>query len=263
MNAASSNPHDPDYLTLADNVRIAYHRLPGRQPGIIFLGGFMSDMTGTKALALEDFARTSGQAFLRFDYQGHGASSGQFQAGTIGQWRDDAIAVIDALSDGPQILVGSSMGGWIMLLAALARPQRVAGLLGIAAAPDFTEDLMWPAFSEEIQQTLARDGVYFAPSEYGDAAYPITMNLIADGRTHLLLRSPLNIQAPVRLLQGMCDPDVPYQHADKIVDALATGDVELTLIKDGDHRLSRDRDLALLRRTLAGLVAMVEGDEKP
>lgn len=258
MNASSSEPHAPEYLALPNNVKIAYHQRPGRQPGIVFLGGFMSDMTGTKALALEEFAVARGQAFLRFDYQGHGASSGAFQEGTIGQWANDAVAVIDALTEGPQILVGSSMGGWIMMLAALARPARVAGLVGIAAAPDFTEDLMWPAFTPEIRQTLERDGVYFAPSDYGDAPYPITLQLITDGRAHLLLRAPLNIPVPVRLLQGMCDPDVPYQHAFKIIEALQEGNVEAVFIKDGDHRLSRDRDLALLTRTVAALSAEIE-----
>ena len=187
MDAPSSNPA---YLALPGGGRLAYHRSPGQGPGLVFLGGFMSDMTGSKATHLEAFARRRGQAFLRFDYRGHGQSSGAFRDGTIGAWRDDALAALDHLTDGPQILIGSSMGGWLMLLAALERPTRVAGLVGIAAAPDFTETLMWPAFSSEIRETLARDGVYLAPSEYGDDPYPITMDLITDGRDHLVLNGP-------------------------------------------------------------------------
>lgn len=252
MVAPSSNPA-PKYLALANGGRLAYHRSPGRGPGLVFLGGFMSDMTGSKATALEAFARGRGQAFLRFDYRGHGQSSGAFRDGTIGAWRDDALAALDHLTDGPQILIGSSMGGWLMLLAALARPARIAGLVGIAAAPDFTETLMWPAFSSEIRETLARDGVYLAPSEYGDDPYPITMDLITDGRHHLVLNGPLAIDAPVRLLQGMRDPDVPYQHAFRLMKALTGTDVVAQFIKDGDHRLSTDSDLARLCATVATL----------
>ena len=239
-----------------DGATIAYHRLEGKIPGIVFLGGFMSDMTGTKALALEDFARRQGRAFVRFDYLGHGASSGKFEEGTIGRWAEDAVAVIDELTQGPQILVGSSMGGWIMLLAALARPERVAGLLGIAAAPDFTEDLIYAELDAAARETLEREGVYHQPSEY-DAPYPITKRLIDEARSHLLLRGRIPVQVPVRLLQGMRDDAVPWQWSPKLAGQLESEDVEITLVKAGDHRLSEPADLARLERTLEELIAAV------
>ena len=213
----------------------------------------MSDMTGTKAMALESWAKNAGRAFLRFDYQGHGASSGRFEEGTIGLWAEDAIAALDALTDGPQILVGSSMGGWIMLLTALARPERVAALVGIAAAPDFTEDLMWPAFDEETRATLQREGVIHQPSDYDDEPYTITLKLIEEARQHLLLRSPIPIPCPVRLIQGMADADVPWQTALRLAEALETSDVEVQLVKAGDHRLSTPEDLARLTATVESL----------
>ena len=233
---------------------LAYHRTAGKTPGIVFLGGFKSDMTGSKALALEEFAKARGQAFLRFDYSGHGASGGKFTDGCIGDWAKDAIALLDAQTEGPQILVGSSMGGWLMLLAALARPDRVAGLVGIAAAPDFTEDLMWDNFSPEIRETILREGSYAEPSSYSDEPYIITRKLIEDGRNHLLLRQPIPLSCPVRLLHGMRDPDVPWQVSVRLAEALETEDVRLALVKDGDHRLSREQDLALLRATVEELL---------
>jgi pimeloyl-ACP methyl ester carboxylesterase len=242
------------FLTKPDGARIAYHRTPGKAPGIVFLGGFASDMTGTKAMALEAYAKQRGQAFLRFDYQGHGQSSGTFAEGSIGLWHSDALAAIDAATSGPQILVGSSMGGWMMLLTAARRPDLVAGLVGIAPAPDFTEDLMWPSFSEEIRAILLRDGIYQSPSEYSDAPYTITMKLIEDGRNHLLLREPLVIDAPIRLLHGMADPDVPYQVSIRIAEHVECPDLRVHLIKDGDHRLSTDRDLAILTSTIDALL---------
>jgi pimeloyl-ACP methyl ester carboxylesterase len=244
------------FLIKPDGAKIAYHRTPGKAPGIVFLGGFASDMTGTKAVALEAHAKRRGQAFLRFDYQGHGQSSGAFADGTIGLWHSDALAILDAETEGPQILVGSSMGGWMMLLTAARRPDRIAGLVGIAPAPDFTEDLMWPGFSEEIRETLLRDGFYQRPSEYSDEPYTITMKLIEDGRNHLLLRDPLVIDAPVRLLHGMADPDVPYQVSLRIAEHVACPDLRVHLIKHGDHRLSTERDLAILTETID---AMLEG----
>ena len=214
----------------------------------------MSDMSGTKATTLEAFARRRGQAFLRFDYQGHGESSGRFEDGSIGRWSEDAIAALDELTEGPQILVGSSMGGWIMLLAALARPERIAGLLGIAAAPDFTEDLMWAAYSAEIRATIETEGVYHEPSDYSETPYPITKHLIEDGRRHLLLRAPIPLTCPVRLLQGMRDEDVPWQTALRLAEALESEDVEMTLVKAGDHRLSEPADLQRLEATLQRLL---------
>lgn len=214
----------------------------------------MSDMTGTKALSLESFARERGQAFLRFDYQGHGASTGRFEDGTIGSWTADAVAALDALTEGPQVLVGSSMGGWIMLLTALARPQRIAGLLGIAAAPDFTEDLMWQAYPQEVRDTLRREGVYREPSDYGDEPYTITMRLIEEGREHLLLREAIPIACPVRLIHGVADPDVPWQTSLRLAEQLESADVEVTLVKSGGHRLSEPEDLDRLGKTLEGLL---------
>ena len=233
----------PKMFTRDNGATIAYHKSEGQGPGIVFLGGFMSDMEGTKAIALEAHCQQQGRAYLRFDYQGHGQSSGAFTEGTIGKWSEDAIDVLDALTEEPQILVGSSMGGWIMLLAALARPERVAGLVGIAAAPDFTEALMWKGFSTEIKETLQRDRIYHAPSEYADSPYAITMDLIEDGRTHLLLDKGINFDRPVHLFQGIVDDAVPWEHALTISRQLTSNDVTTTLIKDGDHRLSRPEDL--------------------
>ncbi len=222
------------------------------------MGGFNSDMTGTKASALEAACREAGRAYVRFDYSGHGESSGAFADGTIGSWSEDAIAVLDAASEGPQVLVGSSMGGWIMLLAALARPQRVAGLVGIASAPDFTEELMWRRFDDDVRRRLEATGVYHRPSEYGDDPYPITMKLIEDGRRHLLLERPIAIHCPVRLLHGMKDEDVPWTTAPRIAEKLLADDVRVLVIKDGDHRLSRDQDILLLCVTVEELCREVE-----
>ena len=250
--------HSTQRLSRPDGATIAYRRLAGKNPGIVFLGGFKSDMTGTKALALEDFARRHGHAFVRFDYLGHGESSGEFEEGTIGRWAEDAIAVIDELTEGSQILVGSSMGGWIMLLTALARPERVAGLIGIAAAPDFTEDLMYARFDEAARQALEREGVYYEPSDY-DEPYPITKRLIDEARSHLLLRGRIPITAPARLLHGMRDEAVPWEWSAKLAGQLESEDVEITLVKAGDHRLSEPADIARLERTLVELIAAVGG----
>lgn len=244
---------EPRYLTTGDGERIAYHHRPGEAPGILFCGGFMSDMTGTKAMALEAFAEARGQAFTRFDYRGHGQSSGAFTAGTIGRWRDDALTVLDQVTTGPLVIVGSSMGGWIALLLALARPERVAGLVGVAAAPDFTEDLMWAEFEEDVRQTLLTERVYHEPSEYSEEPYTITMDLIEEGRQHLIMRGPIHIDRPVRLLHGMRDSDVPHRLSVLLAERLDSDDVQVRLIKDGDHRLSTDRDLALLTAAVADL----------
>jgi pimeloyl-ACP methyl ester carboxylesterase len=242
----------PQILARGEGVSIAYHRSRGRGPGVAFLGGFMSDMTGTKAMALEAFCRSRGQAFLRFDYQGHGQSSGRFEDGCIGTWSEDAIAALDALTEGPQILVGSSMGGWIMLLAALARPARVAALVGIAAAPDFVTR-MWDEFTPEIRRTIVTEGVYRAPSQYSETPYAITHRLIEDGRRHLLLGKPIPLRCPVRLLHGMKDPDVPWDTSLALAGALESADVDVILAKEGDHRLSTPADLERLCATIAAL----------
>ncbi len=237
-------------LDRGDGVELAWARHKGRGPTVVFLPGFRSDMTGDKATALAAFCAERGQAMLRFDYSGHGASGGRFEDGTIGRWTDDALAVIDRLTEGPLVLVGSSMGGWIALLAALARPDRVAALIGIAAAADFTEALMWQAMTIEQRAALMRDGVLHRPSQYGEP-YPITRALIEDGRTRLLLNAPIALDCPVRLLHGQEDPDVPWELALRIAERVTSRDVQVILVKDGDHRLSRPQDLALLRRTLA------------
>jgi len=231
---------------------------PAGPTGITWLGGFKSDMTGTKAGALARWAREKERHYLRFDYFAHGASSGDFRQATVGRWLDDALAAIDTLGEGPQILVGSSMGGWIALLAALARPERVKGLVLIAPAPDFTEELMWKAFSGELRATLLRDGIYRQPSAYDEAPYEITLKLIEEGRRHLLLGAPIPLSIPVRILQGMQDPDVPWRHALRLVEALASDDVAITLTKAGDHRLSTDEDIERLTQTVEALIARIE-----
>jgi pimeloyl-ACP methyl ester carboxylesterase len=237
-------------LTREDGATIAYRRRDGAGPGIVFLGGFISDMNGTKASFLDEYAATRGRAYLRFDAFGHGASSGDFNDATVGRWRADAAAMLGRLTDGPQILVGSSLGGWIMLLAALDRPERVAALVGIAAAPDATETLMWRQFPPAMQAAILRDGFVDMPSQYSKRPYRFTRKLIEEGRQHLVMGAPLPIACPVRLLHGMADPDVPWRTSLDLAERLAGGDVAVTLVKDGDHRLSRPRDLDLLTRTL-------------
>ena len=231
-----------------DGIRLAWNRTPGRGPTTVFLPGFRSDMTGAKALALEASCRTRGLACLRLDYSGHGASGGAFTDGTIGRWTEDALLLIDRLTTGPLLLVGSSMGGWIALLLALARPARLAGLIGIAPAPDFTESLMWDAMMPPERATLEREGVLNVPSAYGEPT-PITLQLIEEGRNHLLMHRPIPITAPVRLLHGQRDPDVPWETSLRLAVQLQSTGVQVTLIKDGDHRLSRPEDL----RTLGAL----------
>lgn len=231
---------------------------PAGPTGLVWLGGFKSDMTGTKARALADWAAAHGRALLRFDYFAHGASSGAFAEATVGRWLDDALAAFDQLTTGPQVLVGSSMGGWIALLVALARPERVKALTLIAPAPDFTEELMWKGFSDEVRAALLADGVYRRPSEYDDEPYEITMRLIEEGRAHLLLGQPIPLTLPVRILQGMADPDVPWTHAMRLVEALASADVTIHLSKTGDHRLSTPGDIARLTRTIETLLAGID-----
>jgi len=244
----------PEILKQDDGATIAYHRLQGKTPGVVFLTGFKSDMEGGKALALEAFCQARGQAFLRFDYYGHGASSGKFEDGTIGRWADDAVLVIDKLTDGPQVLVGSSMGGWIMLLAALALPERVAGLIGTAAAPDFTEDLLAEAFSAEQKKQMAQQGFVEIPNCYDEEPYRITEALLIEGRNHLLLGGGIPIDCPVRLIHGDSDEDVPWQTSRKIAEKIRSTDVEILLVKNGDHRLSESHDLDRLCKTVAHLL---------
>ena len=255
----------PSLLQRAGRDTIAYRAMDGTPPGVMFLGGFMSDMTGTKACALEAHCRRAGRAYVRFDYSGHGASGGAFRDGTIGQWRDDALAVLDRIARGPQVLVGSSMGGWLVLLAALARPGRVAGLVGVAAAPDFTEDLIWSALDDEARRTLADTGVVERPCDYGEDPYPITMRLIEEARSHLLLRAPIPLDCPIHLLQGMADEDVPWRTALRLAEQVESGSVVVELVKDGDHRLSREQDIARLCAAVeatarAGPAASIHGE---
>jgi pimeloyl-ACP methyl ester carboxylesterase len=213
---------------------------------VVFLGGFMSDMTGTKAQCLQDWAQMQGRAFLRFDYSGHGQSSGAFEDGCIGDWAEDALAVINALTEGPQVLVGSSMGGWISLLVARAIPERISGMVGIAPAPDFTEDSMWSGFDEAQRAALMRDGQLTVPSDYSPDGYPITRRLIEDGRRHLVLRAPLSLPFPLRILQGTADTDVPPSVALRLMDHADCPDLRLTLVKGADHRFSTPDCLAMI-----------------
>jgi pimeloyl-ACP methyl ester carboxylesterase len=240
-------------LQREDGASIAYERSPGKGPGVVFLCGFKSDMTGDKALALEAFCRRRGQAFLRFDYTGHGASSGAFTDGTIGAWAADAVFVLDRLTEGRQILVGSSMGGWLMVLAALARPERIGGLVGISSAPDFTEALIWNGLEAEERATLRSDGIIHQDADYSDEPYPITRALIEDGRRHLVLDKPIGLSCPVRLLHGMADTDVPWRLSVNLAERLAAEDVVVSLIKDAEHRLSRAGDIERIKDAVAEL----------
>jgi pimeloyl-ACP methyl ester carboxylesterase len=252
----SSQPQ-PSFLQRPDGEKLAFlHDTPERQKkslGITWLGGFKSDMTGTKATALAAWTGSAGCAYTRFDYFGHGQSSGKFTDGTITRWRDDALAVLDEIATGPQILVGSSMGAWIALLAALARPEQVKALILIAPAPDFTEALMWEGFDETIRTTLRMEGIYRQPSDY-DEPYEISYRLIEDGRKHLLLGDDIPLMLPVRILQGMADTDVPWRHAMLLAETLVSEDVTVALTKDGDHRLSEPDDIKRLMETLDGLL---------
>ena len=244
---------EPSFLPLASGRYLAYRHLPGKVPGVLFCGGYTSDMTGTKALGLEAFCRAEGRAFTRFDYTGHGASSGDFASGTIGGWSEDAMAILDRAIEGPVLVVGSSMGGWIMLLLALARPERVLGLVGVAAAPDFTEDLLLPRATPEQRRALSEQGHWMQPSAYGDEPYPVTRRFLEEARGHLVLRGPIPIGCPVHLLHGQRDPDVPWQTALRLAERLESEDVTVELIKAGDHRLSTQPDLARIEAAIRRL----------
>ena len=233
------------HLTTPQGRRLAYRQTAGAGPGVVFLGGFKSDMEGSKAAYLAEWAAAQGRAFLRFDYSGHGSSDGTFTDGCIGDWLADATAMIAARTSGPQIMVGSSMGGWIALLIARANPDLVAGLITIAAAPDFTEDSMWQDFTPTQRGELATNGQLALPSDYGDP-YIITQRLIDDGRTHLVLRQPLNLPFPVRLLQGTADADVPVAVALRLFDHMASPNARLVLVKGADHRFSTPACLAMI-----------------
>ncbi len=242
--------------------RVAYEARAGHSPTVVWFGGFRSDMRATKAEALDAWAAGSGRSFLRFDYSGHGESGGTFAEGTISRWLDDAVAVLAAAADGPTILVGSSMGAWLALLATLRlraeAPERAPrGLVLIAPATDFTERLMWDTMASDVRHTIETEGVYMRASLYAPEGYPITRALIEDGRRHLLLDGPIATGCPVHILQGMQDPDVPWEHALRLVERLPGDDVQLMLIKDGDHRLSRPEDLDRLVRAVEALCGRV------
>ena len=244
------------YFTSPEGRRLAFRHNPASTGKLTFVWmcGFKSDISGTKVLRLEDWANRTGHGFLAFDYSGHGESDGAFEDGTVSQWRDDALAAIDSQTDGPLVIVGSSMGGWMALLAALARPDRVKGLVLIAPAPDFTEKLMWPEFPAKAQAEIMEQGFTLRPSDY-DEPYTITRALIEDGRQWQILDGPIGFDGPVRILQGMQDADVPWTHAARLVDALTASDLTITLIKDGDHRLSREQDIARLLATCDEMAA--------
>lgn len=225
--------------------QIAVRRRAGAGPGVLFLGGFLSDMTRTKATRLDAWAAETGRAFTRFDYFAHGASTGDWEDATISRWRDDALTVLDDATEGPQILVGSSMGGWMALLAAMARPERVKALVLIAPAADFTEALMWDSFPLHVREAIETKGKWMAPSAYGPP-YAITKRLIEDGRAWSILNAPIPVTCPVRILQGYADPDVAWTHAVRTMETLESADVSLHLSKSGDHSLSSEADLARL-----------------
>jgi pimeloyl-ACP methyl ester carboxylesterase len=235
---------------------IAVRARVGVGPGLFWLGGFNSDMQGSKAIALDAWAEMRNRACVRFDYSGHGESGGAFIDGTIGRWLEESLAVFERFCVGPQVVIGSSMGGWIALLLAREMAKRptarasLAGLVLIAPAPDFTEELMWKSFSPAIRQQIETQGVWLRPSQYGEP-YPITRGLIEEGRNHLLLGSAIEVGCPVRILQGAQDPDVPWQHAFALTHRLPSDDVVLTLIQDGDHRLSRPQDIARIIAAVA------------
>ncbi len=230
--------------------QIAYRRRKGAGPGIVWLGGFRSDMLGTKAGFLDQWAQRRTRAFLRFDYSGHGESSGRFEDGCISEWAADALAAFDALTDGAQILVSSSMGAWVAALLAIRRPERIAGIVFIAPAPDFTEKLMWPSFTEEQRQTIENEGRLELPGDYDGEPEIITKKLLDDGRCHLVMTGPIAIACPVRILQGMQDTSVPWRHAVEFAELIASDNIEITLTKAGDHRLSTPTDLERLAGAL-------------
>lgn len=250
----------PSFFDAANGTRIGYFKTQGKAPTVVFMGGLMSDMSGTKALFLETWCRDNGQAYLRFDYGGHGASSGCFEEGTIGSWHRDALAVIDHLTEGPLVLIGSSMGGWQVLLAALARKDRVVGLLGLAPAPDFTERVLLANLEQKHIKEMMEKGKVLIPSDFGDEPYIFTKGLIEEARNHLLLDAPIELDIPVLLIHGMKDNDVPYQISLDIMAGLAAKDAKLVLVKEANHRMSGAADLARLTGALASILEKVNDE---
>ncbi len=244
---------EPSFIKVNNGRTIAYYKSEGRKSTVIFCGGYMSDMNGTKATFLEKVCKQLELSYIRFDYSGHGRSSEEFVKGTITSWRDDALAIIDQLSQGPLIIVGSSMGGWIGILVALARKERVQAFIGIAAAPDFTRELMWNKYSEKIKNTLKREGVYLQFSEYNNEPYEVSYGLIQDGDNHILLNGPIELDCPVRLFHGLKDIDVPSNTSERIADKLLGDDVIVSYNKLGNHSLSSPSDLERLKLALVEL----------
>jgi pimeloyl-ACP methyl ester carboxylesterase len=261
MSSSVAAEQEPAFIEVGNGAgqrRIAVRARAGGSPGLFWLGGFHSDMKGTKAMALNAWAAAEGRACVRFDYSGHGESGGAFSDGTIGRWLEESVAVFQNFCSGPQVVIGSSMGGWMALLLAREIAKRadsrasLAGLVLIAPAPDFTEELMWKGFSPEIRAEIEQKGFWLRPSEYGDGTpYPITRALIEEGRNHLLLGAKIDVGCPVRILQGAQDPDVPWRHAFALAHRLPAEDVVLTMIQDGDHRLSRPQDIARIIAAVA------------
>ncbi|MEY4092118.1 MAG: hypothetical protein RLZZ496_1300 [Pseudomonadota bacterium] len=256
---SSHVPDAPEWLTVPTmpGRRIALRRRPGKGTPILWVGGFRSDMMSTKALALDNFAAERGLPMIRFDYSAHGESPGDFEDMTLSDWLADTLAVLESLGEARPVIVGSSMGGWITLLATrerhrLGKPDP-KGLVLIAPAVDFTEELMWNAFSESVKQTILREGVYYQPSAYGDP-YPITKKFIEDGRAHLMFGAPITPHAPVHILQGVKDPDVPVTHCERLLNHLPMADVTVSYVPEGDHRLSRPEDLDLLIRAVERMI---------
>lgn len=248
--------NNPQYL-LIPNGKLAYHKISGKTPGILYCGGFRSDMTGTKVLAVEEYCRKKGLSFVRFDYRGHGQSSGNFADYVLSDWRDDGLAVLDQLTTGPQIIVGSSMGSWIGLLLALARLDRVTGFVGVASAPDFTEELIWQQLSVQQQLELKTKGVLYYPATDTTEEYPISYRFIEDGRKHLLLQQTIPLNIPVNLLHGCEDRDVSWNYSLRLLQHLQSNNVCLKLIKDGTHRLMREQDLEALLRAIDELLISI------
>ncbi len=244
-----------EYLDTSAGRKLAYHKTQGRGPGVVFLGGFMSDMSGTKAVFLEDWAKSQGRAFLRFDYSGHGESSGAFADGCIGDWAEDALEALSKLTEGPQILVGSSMGGWIALLLARKVPKRVHGLVGVAAAPDFTEDSMWPGLTDAQRAEILEQGQIRVPNGYDDTPYTLTRRLFEDGKAQLVLQTPLDLPFPVRLMQGTQDEAVATSVPLRLIAHATCPDMRLTLVKDADHRFSTPACLKMITAAIDELTA--------
>lgn len=244
----------PDFIKNQHNRKIAYHSSRAKEPTVVFCGGYMSDMEGTKALFLENLCQEIGISYIRFDYSGHGRSSEKFEDGTISTWSEDAISIIDHVAQGPVIVIGSSMGGWIGMIACLALKTRIKAFIGIAVAPDFTRELMWDQYSDGIKETLKRDGIYLEPSDYSDEPYRVSYNLIKDGENHILLNKTIELNCPVRLFHGLKDTSVPHQFSARMAEKLTSDDVIISYNKEGDHRLSSDADLERLKQALIELI---------